>query len=188
MAHLILTLYIVVISTLQHKVWYVLMVKNKDQSFESVMIRKGERRDMDLCFFQSLMLKNTHMLMFRVDESAACQIERSDIDDEKLWDKRFEEAQIRLCFLETSDSTKSVYPTEDLIPEHQLLGQMVLRVRREYQQQILILWKKMRHKKGHEVFVEAVINAMSTGCDFAEKKDEYANTFWAHGELGTWLF
>ncbi|KAG2276024.1 hypothetical protein Bca4012_043815 [Brassica carinata] len=82
------------------------------------------------------------------------------------------------AFLETSDTTKPVYPTEDLIPEHQLFVQTVLRVRREYQQQILILWKKKRHKKGNEDFVEAVIDNMNTGCDYAETVLNMLKSFW----------
>ncbi|KAL0729724.1 hypothetical protein Bca4012_025817 [Brassica carinata] len=112
--------------------WLVRGEKIHENAFLSEDTR--ERKDMDLCFFQSHMLKNTHIVVFRVDESAAGQIERSDIDDEKFWDTQFEEAQIRLYFMERSDTTKPVYPTEELISEHQLLVQSFLRVRREYQQ------------------------------------------------------
>ncbi|KAG2265502.1 hypothetical protein Bca52824_072581 [Brassica carinata] len=52
--------------------WLVRAAEIHENDFSSEETRKI--RDMDLCFFQSLMLKNTHMLVFRVDESAAGQI------------------------------------------------------------------------------------------------------------------
>ena len=86
--------------------WLVRDGKIHENAFSSEETR--ERRDMDLCFCQSLMLNNT----LRVEESAACQIKRSAIDDEKFWGTRFEDAQIGLCFLERSDTTKPVNQTE----------------------------------------------------------------------------